>query len=291
MKKIIALLIFGLAIFGSGCYEEYKLDFDYTATYFAHQTPIRTIIAETETGSFEVGVVLAGRRVNNNTETVTFTLDNELDSLIAETDMLLMPESYYTIDLPDGEYTMTIPSGSFEGFVNVNLNAAFFSDSLSATNTYVIPFKLLSTSLDSILAGKEYTMPIVKYINKYHGWYYQKGQQRELDAEGNIVDTIFYSYKDLIDHKALAISTINMNTLTVPALGTSTKKMMILVESDNSLSFEQMEGSVPVTGISGSYLPADKMFYLNYQYENAGKTYTVFDTLIFRNTELKFQTW
>lgn len=288
MKNLIYFLIVGIAMLTNGCYDDYLIDFEYSATYFPIQQPIRTVVAETTEGSFEVGVVLAGRRENTKNETVTFAIDN---SLLNDPTKAVMPASYYSLELPGNDYIMTIPSGSLQGAVKVVLNSSFFNDPLSVTNHYVIPFKIISSTLDSILAEKDYTLPVVKYINKYHGWYYQKGQERQLDASGAVASTFTYSNKDLIDHKALELETVNMGSLLVPALGKTSQSMKITVNNDNTVSYESLPGNDPVTGLASSYSPTDRRFFLNYKYVDNGTTYNVFDTLYYRNTELRYESW
>ena len=290
MKKLVYIVYLGIIFILSGCYEDYKSDYIYTATYFPLQSPIRTVFSWEDEVSFEVGAVLGGKLNNTRNELVMFGI---LDSLLQDTTgtKALMPSNYYTIQLSGSDSIITIPSGSFQGAVKVVLNSNFLNDTMSYRDHYVIPFKMYATSADSILEGMDYTLPIVKFINYYHGWYYQKGQERELDAGGQVVSTFIYSQKDIISNRALAIKTDGLKSVIVPAMGKSAELMRLTVNADNSVSYETVDGNDDVIGLSSSYLPAERKFFLNYQYIDDGTTYTVFDTLYYRNTELIYESW
>ena len=62
-----------------------------------------------------------------------------------------MPSSYYSLP---ANMQIVIPSGELMGGIEVQLTDAFFSDSLSIKNTYVIPLVITSvTNADSVLRG------------------------------------------------------------------------------------------------------------------------------------------
>ena len=90
---------------------------------------------------------------------------------------------------------IVIPKGKFMGGIEVKLTDAFFADSRSVKNTFVIPLRITSVqNADSILSGKsnlpnpdrriagnwatipkDYILYAVKYINPWHGSYLRRG--------------------------------------------------------------------------------------------------------------------
>jgi hypothetical protein len=87
-------------------------------------------------------------------------------------EILAMPDHYFSL----AANTITIPEGSLSGGVEVQLTDAFFNDPKSIKNTYVIPLRMTSkANVDSILAGKDFILYAVKYVNTWHGNYLRRG--------------------------------------------------------------------------------------------------------------------
>ena len=102
----------------------------------------------------------------------------------------MLPANYY--ELSDN-HTFVIPSGEINGNVTVKLNRdLFLSDSIAATPSYALPLRIISSTTDSILTEKNYTVVVVRFYNKYHGSYWLKGVDYTLDVAGNHTDTIVY---------------------------------------------------------------------------------------------------
>ena len=75
MKRLFrkSLIPFILIFVLQSCYEDYKKDFEYTATYFAMQDPLRTVLVEDGTDlAIEIGVMLGGKYENDRNESVLF---------------------------------------------------------------------------------------------------------------------------------------------------------------------------------------------------------------------------
>ena len=74
-KKILAMAapLFILA----GCYDQYVLDYDYSAVYVANQYDLRTLVVG-EGMKFDFGVVLGGVMNNSQDRTIRFEIDDEL---------------------------------------------------------------------------------------------------------------------------------------------------------------------------------------------------------------------
>jgi hypothetical protein len=309
-KRIRSLLLCLLALGFFSCekYEDYIKDYEFSAVYFAAQKPLRTIVAYEDDMSFKVGVALAGKRANLEPEWVTYQID---PSLLAGTGFTLLPESYYSITNSNtGEANkMVVPKGMFIGDVTVTLNReAFTSDPLATQNTYALPLRLLETSADSILSGKfddngnelmaakNYTVLVVKYISPLHGTYYHKGLQQELNAAGAVVNETVFRNKDLSKNQTWDLSTLALQEVQTSGAGTFAPQGLKLTRNqDNTVAIEKATGSaITLLEGAGNYQPEKREFYLNYKFTNQGKTYSVADTLILRQApekDLRFEEW
>ena len=256
-------------------YEEYMVDYEYSAVYFPHPVIDRSVIVG-EYMEIGVGISLGGRFENNSEEWATFELDPDI---LSGTDYLLMPEAYYTMD---NTLRITIPKGKFMGFAYITVDPELFcADSLALTSTYALGFRLLETSVDSILSEMNSTIISFKYINTYDGNYYHKGSAVGY-VEGNPVDTMMYPENDF-----WRLTTFSPDGVTAPKMGniSGNKYLMdLVVNPDNTVSIGKNPiADKNVTGLSGEYLPDSRTFILEYSFSHEGKDYTANDTLIFRN--------
>lgn len=297
-KTISILCILALGL-GVSCedYDEYIEDFEYSIVYFGTQRPLRTIVSYDEM-QFKVGVAMGGKRSNPQQETAQFIIDPSLlDDAVEDgaSTFTLLPENYYTLSNAN---TMVFPEGRFIGDVTVSLDReAFTSDSLATENTYALPFQLTGTSLDSIAgAGRDYTIVVVKYISEYHGTYYQKGLQTEVDSMGTTLEEVEYNETDLIENGTWDLGTIDRNTVQTSGIGMRGNGSLILEvsESDNSVDISAGSGNVVDLEGSGEYDEENRRFYLDYDYTFQNRFYQVQDTLILRRPpeeDLSFEEW
>lgn len=309
--RIFIILLISYLLTACEKYEDYITDFDYTSTYFAYQNPVRTVFSDNL--NIEIGAVLAGKRDNKKDETVTFKIAEELladASIVGKNKFTLLPSDYYTLS---NNSEMVISKGEFVGKVTLSLNAdKFLSDPLATKNSYALPLLITSTSLDSIIVGdaeqgiprKDYTIVVVKYIDKDHGIYYHRGQRKKYDSTGKLVDVLRYVTEDqedeYIQNVVWNMFTVNAGTLRSNGVGEHTTAsgknygLDVSVSNDNKVSIKGYESSlIPNIVDLGSsvYNKEDKSFYLNYQYEKDGFKYIMSDTLYFRNDGLKLELW
>jgi hypothetical protein len=159
-------------------------------------------------------VAIGGLYTNSKDRTFEFEVDDNLCKnilFIAKGDPIkAMPKSYYTLSSPN---KIVVPAGKYNGGVEIQLTDAFFKDPEAIKLSYVVPLKLKSSAdVDTILSGnspnpaadprvasqwniapKNFTMFAVKYINEYHGNYFQYGSNKVKDAAGADVETTTYS--------------------------------------------------------------------------------------------------
>jgi len=250
-------------------------DYKYTAIYFPHASIERTVIAG-EYMNIGVGIYLGGRIKNTQEEWATYTLDPEI---LAGTSYTLLPENYYSIETGD---RVVIPIDKFHGFTTVSIDQdQFCADSLALTSTYALGFRLLDTSVDTILQNMDTTIITFRYINTYDGNYYHKGRAIAY-TDGNPIDTMHYPEDDY-----WKLNTFSTNGVTAPEMGNisgSDYYMDLIIQPDNSVTMVKNPGAtVDVESHYGQYDPDTRTFFLEYSFMHQGYKYTARDTLLFRN--------
>lgn len=298
MKQTIILLSVLLLILSS-CekYEDYLYDYEYTATYFALQKPVRTIVQSNDM-SLQVGVTIGGVRENNKEEIIQFEID---ETLLEGTTFTLLPESYYTLS---DAAKMVIPKGELLGLIDVDLNEeAFLADAQAHLNTYALPLQITETTADSTLnnsenpmAGKDYTILVIKYINNMHGIYYHKGNEYIYDAAGTAIDTIKYSQDELVRNDVWNVFTAAKDSLVTNGIGGNKggNYQMALVRNESNISVEAIAGSAVETiqDNGSSFDLSNRQFALDYEFIDAnGNRHHVIEELIFRNDGILFEQW
>lgn len=208
-NKLISFLALGIvALEFSSCKNSNQdfPDFDGgTIAYFAYQYPIRTLIlGDVETydntsdneGRFTIYATCGGSYNGLNAK-IDINIDESLtQNLYFEdgvTKVKPMPKDYYEISGSVLDY-----AGEFRGGVEIKLNDAFFNDTLSVKNTYVIPVVMGAnfSGVDQIKRGTpivdgtsplrqnqgewdvlpaDYTVFCVNYINEYTATYLRRG--------------------------------------------------------------------------------------------------------------------
>lgn len=298
MKNIrIYLAALVAALFMSSCYEDYIEDYKYSSAYFASQKPLRTVIADRDM-TIDVGVAIGGKREVDMNDWAEFKID---ETLLDGTGLTLLPKEFYTLS---DESTMKVSKKTLPvADVTISFTDAFYANENTMKQYYALPFRVETSSLDSILVGQETSIVAIKYISTYHGTYYIKGVVTEVDNNGDAIgDPESYNNADLSKNIKRNLSTLSRNTLEREGLanletGTANEKLKIVFNDDKTLSVETADGGLPITNGSGSY-EYDNDGVLNltlsYTYEKSSKKYKVSETLIRRQDPLKdlrFEEW
>ncbi len=314
-------------------------DYDYTAVFFPIQYPIRTIDLATDARidntydlehRFHIGISMGGVYENTLDREVRFEYDPSLvpDGLRAVPSrgatldsILVLPPEYYELN-PSSGSVVTIPEQEFSGRIEVQLNDAFFEDSLSLLNTYVIPLRITEAmNVDSVLTGlpvaenpvrtksahwdpsappRDFTLFMVKFINKYHGDYLIRGVDYSLDSADNRVDTLIYRDKYLERNKTVKLKSGGLRNIITNHTGSKISDdgkyaLTLDMNEAGSVSVGSMPDAIFVASGSGSFLPREesteiwgsetrKTFHLHYNYLDGTENHEVFDTIVFRHT-------
>lgn len=290
MKKLIIIGIL-LMIICQACYDDYKKDFEYTATYFALQKPHRILIPEEgQDLSFEIGVVLGGKYMNEVDETVFFEIDPDL----VPGSMEILPENYYT--LSDNE-RFIIPAGEFLGKITVTMDESFLDDQEGTRLNYVLPLRITDATTDSILSNKSTTIVAVEFENEYYGAYWITGSDFLIDIFGNAYDTVVYSEPDLVKNNYRIFNTIAKDTSSIDYFGSDFSRNnslrlafnpdgSILLAANNATNLTEISGT-------GTYNKEQRKIYLDYSYKNPENftTHHAMDTLIYFDTPQELKEW
>ncbi len=306
IKYITILLAISVSFFA--CYEDYEKDFDYTTVYFGTQQPLRTVIADRGM-SIKVGVNFGGTRAVDENCWAQFEID---PSLLTGTTMTLLPAEYYRLADPN---TFRISNKNLSiADVAVSFTDAFYADPNSMKNYYALPFRITSSSADSIHGGsfdedgtsvikaKNYSIVAIKYISTYHGTYYVKGTMTDLGTGTKTV----YSNSDLSQNITRDIFTISTKTVQRPGLAnnavvaTEAVKMTIVPNGSPDkiypVTVETPAGCLALSDTEGTYYGNKERpeISLKYKFTKGGKNYSVEETLILRQDpekDLRYEVW
>lgn len=290
-------------------------DFDYQTGYFAYQTPIRTLVLgndERTNNSIDnehkvrIYAVAGGTR-NGIKATLGFVVDENLCNNLEFSDgtpVLPMPSDWYTIQ---GDQ---IPINGLNGYVEVQLNDAFFNDPKAITNTYVIPLRLTDeyAGVDSILRGeplvenpwrlqssdwsiapKDYVLYLVKFISPWSGNYLRRGIDK---IEENGTTTTNVRHEQYIEYdEVFNLATTALNTVSYKFDNNCNLLLRFNEETKEcTLSTDNKAYTVTGTGKFVEKVPdevwsekARDVIYLDYTVTTAGKTVATKDTLVARD--------
>lgn len=163
---------------------------------------------------------------------------------------------------------------------------------------------------------KNYVLFGVKYINPTHGVYFLRGERYLLNAEGAVEDTVTYSQRFLIENEKTKLTTKSLTENYMPTVGGTNKygfrneqysMLLTFDEESKSVTVSTREANeetefVTVNG-SGKYFLKDdagaesyngktrRTIYLDYTYEDDDEIFNVKDSLVFIDTDVKFETF
>lgn len=276
--------------------------------------------------AFSIGASFGGAYENTKDRVLTVQLAPELASNITDASgnvLQLLPAQYYSATFDK----IVIPAGSFFGKMKVNLTDAFFADPLTIGLRYVIPVRITDAAGDSILSGtkvstiaspdprnvadwvitpKNYVLFGIKFINETHGVYLLRGKRTNA---ANPLDVVTYSKRFIDDNDMTKLTTKSLTESYMSTVGGTNKELANAKYSMN-LTFNKANKSVTVSqkgattvAVSGTgkyYSKADagaesyngkkhRTIYLDYTYQDGTNSYQVKDSLVFVDTDMKFE--
>ena len=265
-------------------------DFEYSAVYFAYQSPIRTIclgedVFDTSLDNeykCQIIATMGGVYSNNNDIEIGIRVDDSLtEDLIfedSETDIIPMPSEYYSLS----DNKINIKKGDIIGGVTVQLTDAFFNDPKSLVTTYVIPVVMTGVvGADSILSGtpivdnprrpvssdwdvlsKDYILYAVKYINKYDSNFLRRGKDVFTGSQnGTITRHADFVEKDEVvsDVTTRSLNTIAWQHQTTDLNNYTThSELLITFDNENNCVVTSANDDITATGTGKFVSKGDK---------------------------------
>ncbi len=312
MKKIFlaTLLIAVLA----ACNKKRELpDFDYQTVYFAYQYPVRTItfgddVFDTQLDNQKKcrimattgGVYYSKKDITIGVAVDPSLLGNGLLFNAGGADVLPMPQNYFSLAANE----IVIPKGGLTGGVEVQLTDAFFNDPKAIGNNYVIPVRITGKgAADSILAGKNFILYAVKYVNTWHGNYLRRGK----DVVTGSMDQTITRHKQYVEQDEVnKLNTRSMKELEFPVVykaqnGTNINATLLLTFDDaGKCTISSATPNVTASG-SGQFVKKGEKnswgskdrdaLYLNYQVNLSGMQVATTDTLVMRDRAVTMETF
>lgn len=330
-----------MAVFTACENEEWEFpDFEYTTVYFPYQSPVRTLVLGTDYVNDNtldnahkslIMATMGGVYENNTDRILNVEVDNSLcDNLWFSGDSTKsvkpMPAGYYSLP---SDMQIVIPSGEIIGGIEVTFTDAFFADTLSIENNYVIPLVINSvTNADSILRGesemedpnrvnegdwnelpKDYILYAVKYKNEYDGVYLRRGVA-EITGNGDpSLDTTSVYHEEHVEDDLVVdgVRTISLNevaiSLTSRVKGSETDILFEIVldfddQGNCDVTKDPSETAYDVSG-SGQYVNNGDSWggeerdalYLDYTVDFGTSTHDFTDTLVLRDRAVAFETF
>lgn len=332
MKKIIFIVLIVSGILNSCQNGDWEFpDYEYTAVYFAYQTPVRTIVLGEDIydttldneHKCQILATMGGVYENKKNVEISFRVDNSLcEGLTFDgvNEIIPMPSAYYSLS---SENQMVIKKGDIMGGVVVQLTDAFFADPLALKNTYVIPLVMTEVkNADKILMGtalvdhpnraisedwdvapKDYILYAVKYINPYHASYLRRGKD-VISGEINktVVRHAAYVEKDeVVSTQTRSLNTVELpldisgadgNNLDCTLLVTIDESGRCTVSSGSEGVAISGSGEFVVKGEKNSWGNEDRdAIYLNYTIDFGTLQYVTTDTLVVRDRGISRETF
>jgi len=310
MKKILALIVLTIAMVS--CYEDYLLDYPYTAIYFPIQQNVRTFVVG-EGMKFEVGASLGGVKVNERDRNVSLILypalitADRLNSMknsswghiktpsLPVPTLLQLPASYYS--MTPSTSAIVIKPGWHGGTVVIKADStAFLNDSVRTIfSTYALPFQITSADADSVLKAKNYEVVGTKFENMLFGNYWHGGAA-VINRPAKADTTILYKTK-VPTQENLIWSLVTAGPTTLLCNGyynktvTAVPSQMKLVLKGTKVFVSPGAGAAYVITADGESTfnrakkLQDRKIFLKYKYTDpvTNFTYHCTDTLTFRN--------
>lgn len=306
-------------------------DYDYSAVYFARQTPVRTLVMGEDTydtsldnqHKCKIYATISGVYNNDKKVEIGIEIDDELcKNLFFDTEyskkVKAMPADYYELSS-----NKIVLNKEMMGAVEVQFTDKFFEDPDALTNTYVIPVRMTDVvNADSILSGKtndpgvsltnaahwitlpmNYVLYCVKYINEWDGNYLRRGKDIITTAgetKENVRHKEYVEYDDIC-----SIDTKNLSTAVMPVslegmgdyeltLSFNDKKECTVTTETDGFAISNGNGKFVKDGDKNSWGNKDRdVIYLDYtiQNEKTGASCHTLDTLVIRDRGVAYETF
>jgi hypothetical protein len=276
--------------------------------------------------AFSIGVSIGGMYENTRDREVMVEFAPELAENLVGVELL--PENYYDanfdkltipagsffgklrVNLTDAFFEDTLTTG-LKYVIPLRITGADADSILSGNPKSTIDNHDLRIPDHWNIQPKNFVLFGVKYINPTHGVYFLRGTRYLLDEEGEKQDTTSYSARFLTDNEVTNLTTKSLTENYISSAGgfkegfRNEQYTMLLTfdEANNSVTVSQRNNETVVVNGTGKFYSKDdpeaesysekkrRTIYLEYTFEDEGSTYFAADSLVFIDTDVKFQTF
>lgn len=314
MKRIVLLTAVAATMLTACNKKKDFPDYKYQSVYFAYQYPVRTLeLGEDLNVNTDLdnahkcmiyaatgGVYESRRDVNISVSVDPSLLGTGLRFGPGLNDVVPMPGKYFSL----ASNTIVIPKGTIAGGVEVQFTDAFFEDTNSIRNNYVIPLKMTSvTNADTILSDKNFVLYAIKYVNPWHGNYLRRGKDV---VTGSVSQTIirhkqFVEQDDVNKLSTRSMSDVGFPVVVKDVVGNNINVMLVVkVDASGNCIISSATNGITVTG-NGKFVKRGEKnswgskdrdaLYLNYQINLTGMQVVTTDTLVLRDRAVAMETF
>lgn len=317
MKRILIISLIVSTVLSSCKNEEWEFpDYDFQTVYFAYQGPVRTItlgedVFDTTLDNqhkCEIMATTGGVYTTKSDVTIGIEVDNSLAANLAFNtggNIVAMPSNYYSL----ASDKIVIPAGKIVGGVQVQLTDAFFADPLALKKTYVIPLKMVNVvNADSLLAGKDYVLYALKYVNTWHGNYLRRGKDVIVGKNGNtsLNKTVIRHKQYVEDDEVSSLKTASLSITEFPVVFKDQNnqnincKLLLTFDGSGNCTITNGDNTFTASG-NGKFIKKGEKnswgakdrdaLYLSYEIDLADRHITTTDTLVMRDRGVTMETF
>ncbi len=317
MKRILIISLIVSTVLSSCKNEDWEFpDYDFQTVYFAYQGPVRTItlgedVFDTTLDNqhkCEIMATTGGVYTTKSDVTIGIEVDNSLAANLAFNtggNIVAMPSNYYNL----ASDKIVIPAGKIAGGVQVQLTDAFFADPLALKKTYVIPLKMVNVvNADSLLAGKDYVLYALKYVNTWHGNYLRRGKDIMVGKNGNTsLDKTVIRHKQYVeDDEVSSLKTASLSITEFPVVFKDQNnqnincKLLLTFDGSGNCTITNGDNTFTASG-NGKFIKKGEKnswgakdrdaLYLSYEIDLADRHITTTDTLVMRDRGVTMETF
>src|SRR5690606_32414499 len=240
--------------------------------------------------------------------TIGIEVDNSLAANLAFNtggNIVAMPSNYYSL----ASDKIVIPAGKIVGGVQVQLTDAFFADPLALKKTYVIPLKMVNVvNADSLLAGKDYVLYALKYVNTWHGNYLRRGKDIVVGKNGNTsLNNTIVRHKEYVEKDEVsALATKSLSAAEFPVVFKDENnqnincKLLLTFDGNGNCTITNGDNTFTASG-NGKFIKKGEKnswgakdrdaLYLSYEIDLADRHITTTDTLVMRDRGITMETF
>ncbi len=273
----------------TACYDDYVMDYDFTAAYTAFQYDLRTFVYGEDV---EVGftTALAGVVTNDRDRKVTVSIDNSilstdlsvfdpqhrvdpftaLDGLKGAAPLGLRSQEYVSNEinaagleslepLPESHYTtsnngaVTIKKGYHTGDLFLYPTESMFSDEKALKPYYALGFVITKADVDSLILDRSFEVIVFKVENRFWGNWYHGGRRLVVKNSNGaaLSDDRYVRTVPQADTKNYVLTTETVNSVTTDHFSDGVGSLRLTFKDNDEIAVEDASGEKELRPILG----------------------------------------